>query len=58
MLNILNSFLESKKSNLVRLIRNKFDFETYNFLRLDERVLTKINKIFEEQKNTCFKIYL
>jgi len=58
MLNILNNFLESKKSNLVRLIRNKFDFETYNFLRLDERVLTKVNKIFEEQKNTCFKIYL
>lgn len=57
MLHIINSFQEAKDSNLVALIKNKFDLETYNFLNLDINILSKIEKIFEEQKNTCFKIY-
>jgi len=57
MLNILKSFHEAKNSNLIVLLKNKFDFEMYNFLHLDTNILSKIEKIFEEQKNTCLKIY-
>lgn len=58
MLNILNSFSQAKNSTLVALIKNKFDFEKYSFLNLDKKVLSKIDKIFEEQKNTTFKVFL
>lgn len=57
MLHILNNFSEIKKSNLVALLKNKFDFEMYNFLNLDENILSKIEKIFQNQKNICFKIF-
>lgn len=58
MLNVLKTFNEAKNSNLVVLIKNKFDLENYNFLSLDKNVLSKIDKIFEEQKNTHLKIFL
>lgn len=58
MLNIYNSFSQSKNSNLVVLLKNKFDLENYNFLNLDIKILSKIEKIFEEQKNTTFKVFL
>ncbi len=58
MLNIVKNFSEVKNSNLVFLLKNKFDAEKLNFLDLDEKILSKIEKIFTEQKNTCFKIYL
>lgn len=57
MLNILKSFNDVKNSNLVVLLKNKFDLENYNFLNLNIDILSKIDKIFEEQKNTCFKIF-
>ncbi len=58
MLNILKTFAEAKNSNLVALIKNKFDFETYNFLNLDKNILSKIDKLFEEQKNVVFRVFL
>lgn len=58
MLEIIQSFTESKNSALVWLIKNKFDLETYSFLNLDEKILSKIEKIFSEQKNTTLKIFL
>ncbi|MDD5769349.1 MAG: leucyl aminopeptidase family protein [Candidatus Gracilibacteria bacterium] len=57
MLNILKSFTDAKKSNLVILIKNKFDLENYNFLNLENSILLKIDNIFEEQKNTFLKVY-
>lgn len=58
MLNIIKDFTQAKNSNLLALIKNKFDFEAYNFLNLDIKILEKIEKIFDEQKNVCFKIFL
>lgn len=58
MLDILKDFTQAKGSNLLALIKNKFDFETYNFLNLDKSILEKIEKIFDEQKNVCFKVFL
>lgn len=57
MLHIWKSFSEIKNSHLVVLLKNKFDFETYNFLHLEEKILSKIEKTFQDQKNTCFKIF-
>lgn len=58
MLNIIKSFNEAKNSNLVMLLKNKFDAEKLNFLNLDVKILEKIEKIFSEQKNTTLKIFL
>ncbi len=58
MLQILSDYKEAKNSNLVFLIKNKFDIEKLNFLLLDEKILFKIEKIVEEQKNTTFRVYL
>lgn len=58
MLNIIKSPTDSKNSNLVAIIKNKFDFEEFNFLNLDKKILLKIEKIFKEQKNICFKVFL
>jgi hypothetical protein len=38
MLHIIPSFQLAKASHLVALVKNKFDFETYNFLQLDPPV--------------------
>ncbi len=58
MLQIINSYSEVEKSNLFFLLTNKFDAEKLSFLDLWDKVLSKIESIFEEQKNTTFKIYL
>lgn len=57
MLDILPNFEWIKNSNLVVLLRNRLDFEKYNFLTLDVNILSKIEKNFQEQKNTTLKIY-
>lgn len=57
MLHIWKTFEWVKNSHLVVLLKNKFDFENYNFLNLEEKILSKIEQIFQHQKNTCFKIF-
>lgn len=58
MLNIVSNFNEIKNSNLLVLLKNRFDLEKYNFLNLDQNILNKIEKIFLDQKNTSLKIFL
>lgn len=58
MLHIIKNFSEVKNSNLVVLLKNKFDIEKLGFLDLDEKILSKIDTLFSEQKNTCFKVFL
>lgn len=58
MLQIINNYSEVEKSNLFFLFTNKFDAEKLNFLDLWCKILSKIDSIFEEQKNTTFKVYL
>ena len=57
MLDILRWFEWIKNSNLVALITNRIEFEKYNFLTLDVNILSKIENIFQEQKNTTLKIF-
>jgi len=58
MLNIINNFENVEKSTLIILLKSRIDLEKYNFLNLEQNILTKIEKLFEEQKNTCFKIFI
>lgn len=58
MINLINSFDNIKKSNIVCLFKNRFDFEKYTFLNLWENFTSKIENIFSENKNTFFKIFL
>lgn len=58
MLHIIKNFSEVKNSNLVVLLKNKFDIEKLDFLDLGEKILSKIDIIFSEQKNTYLKVFL
>ncbi|MBW7954724.1 hypothetical protein H3C61_02840 [Candidatus Gracilibacteria bacterium] len=58
MLEIINKFEDKKNTNLVFLIKNKFDLEKINFLNLDKNIIDKLNNILKDQKNTTFKIFL
>ncbi len=58
MLQIINNYTEVQKSNIFFLFTNKFDAEKLTFLNLWENILSKIESLFEKQKNISLKIYL
>lgn len=58
MLNITKNFEWITSSNLVILLRSRVDFDKYEFLNLDKKILSKIEEIFNEQKNVVKKFFL
>lgn len=58
MLQIIQDYNEVVSSNGVFLLKNKFDIEKLNFLKLDTKIISKIEKIILEQKNTVFKVFV
>lgn len=57
MLNIINNFSEAKNSNLVVLLKSRLDFDKYNFLNFERNILDKVEKNFQEQKNTILNVF-
>lgn len=49
---------ELKHSHFVVLLKNRLDFEKYHFFRFEKNIIDKVEKIFKEQKNTVFTLFV
>ncbi len=58
MIEIISSLNQAKNANWVFLVTNRFDFEKYIPFWLWEKVIKKVENIFEAQKNTSLTIFL
>lgn len=58
MLTLQSDITQIEKSNLVYIVKNEFDLEGLEFLKLDPKVFTKITEILNKQENTYESFYL
>ncbi|MDR3150152.1 MAG: hypothetical protein LBU14_00485 [Candidatus Peribacteria bacterium] len=58
MIKFEKDFSEIKESNLVFLIEAKSDLDLLKFLKLDKKILDKINKIIKKKENATLDFFI
>ncbi|MDR0772536.1 MAG: hypothetical protein LBF15_06080 [Candidatus Peribacteria bacterium] len=58
MITFINSFKETRNSNLVFLAQNTKDLDLLSGLKLDKKIIDKIKKAITKKENTLLQFFL